>query len=209
MDDENTKPRLSGEDQEAAEQLSTADLAEAGRDTPKTEITQPRVRAEDSRIRDRGTAPVSESLAETRSERTDTRSETIPTVDAREVGSEGTVTTNADVGRRPEAGSNLSRAAAPAPAMAQETGPLFTGSEANELRSRWDAIQVGFVDEPRRAVEQADNLVAGTMKRLAEIFAEERNKLEHAWDQGENVSTEDLRQALRRYRSFFGRLLSV
>jgi hypothetical protein len=79
----------------------------------------------------------------------------------------------------------------------------------NELRSRWDAIQVGFVDEPRRAVELADNLVAGTMKRLAEIFTDERSKLEGQWDQGENVSTEDLRLALRHYRSFFSRLLSV
>jgi hypothetical protein len=209
MHDESTKRRVSGEEDARDEQLSTADLAGTKPDAPETEITVPRVRAEDSRIRDRGTAPVSESRTETPSERTDIRGETIPTLDAREIGSEGPVTTNADVSRRPEAGSNLSRAAAPAPAMAQETGPLFAGSEANELRSRWDAIQVGFVDEPRRAVEQADNLVAGTMKRLAEIFAEERNRLEHAWDQGENVSTEDLRQALRRYRSFFGRLLSV
>ena len=100
-------------------------------------------------------------------------------------------------------------AAAPAPALEQETGPLFSGSEANDLRGKWDAIQVGFVDEPRRAVEQADSLVAGTMKRLAEIFADERNNLESQWDKGENVSTEDLRLALRRYRSFFSRLLSV
>lgn len=100
-------------------------------------------------------------------------------------------------------------AVAAAPAMERETGPLFSGDETNELRSRWDAIQVGFVDEPRRAVELADNLVAGTMKRLAEIFTDERSKLEGQWDQGENVSTEDLRLALRRYRSFFSRLLSV
>lgn len=93
--------------------------------------------------------------------------------------------------------------------MERESGPLFSSNEANELRGRWDAIQVGFVDEPRRAVEQADNLVAGTMKRLAEVFAEERGKLEGQWDKGENVSTEDLRLALRRYRSFFSRLLSV
>jgi len=68
---------------------------------------------------------------------------------------------------------------------------------------------VSFVDEPRRAVEQADNLVAVTMKRLAEMFAEERARLEGQWDRGDNVSTEDLRLALRRYRSFFGRLLSM
>jgi hypothetical protein len=106
-------------------------------------------------------------------------------------------------------GATQGTAAVPAAAMAQETGPLFSGSEANDLRGKWDAIQVGFVDEPRRAVEQADTLVAGTMKRLAEIFAEERNKLESHWDKGENVTTEDLRLALQRYRSFFSRLLSV
>ena len=99
--------------------------------------------------------------------------------------------------------------AATAPAMERETGPLFASSEASDLRRRWDAIQVAFVDEPRKAVEEADTLVAGTMQRLAEIFAEERNKLENQWDKGENVSTEDLRLALRRYRSFFSRLLSV
>jgi hypothetical protein len=106
-------------------------------------------------------------------------------------------------------GAASATGAATAPAMERETGPLFASSEASELRRRWDAIQVGFVDEPRKAVEEADTLVAGTMKRLAEIFAEERNKLENQWDKGENVSTEDLRLALRRYRSFFSRLLSV
>jgi hypothetical protein len=65
------------------------------------------------------------------------------------------------------------------------------------------------VDEPRRAVEQADSLVASAMKRLAEVFAEERFNLEHQWDRGDNVSTEDLRIALQRYRSFFQRLLSI
>ncbi|MGB2662481.1 MAG: hypothetical protein WAK48_00665 [Candidatus Acidiferrum sp.] len=100
-------------------------------------------------------------------------------------------------------------AAGVASAREQESTPLFPSSEANDLRGRWDAVQVGFVDEPRGAVEQADNLVASTMKRLAEIFAEERGRLESQWDQGENVSTEDLRLALRRYRSFFSRLLSV
>ncbi|HEX4709487.1 hypothetical protein [Phenylobacterium sp.] len=90
-----------------------------------------------------------------------------------------------------------------------EATPLFTNDEAGDLRGRWDAIQAGFVDEPRRAVEQADSLVAGAMKRLAEMFAEERARLEGQWDRGDDVSTEDLRVALQRYRSFFGRLLSM
>jgi hypothetical protein len=87
--------------------------------------------------------------------------------------------------------------------------PLFSPGEAKEFRVRWDTIQGGFVDEPRRAVEQADSLVAGAMKRLAEVFSDERAKLEGQWDRKEGVSTEDLRLALRRYRSFFGRLLSI
>jgi hypothetical protein len=114
--------------------------------------------------------------------------------------------------RPPSAVSRAGAAAAPAAipqaAPAQE-GPLFTAEEAKDFRDRWDAVQVTFVDEPRRSVERADQLVASAMKRLAEFFAEERRKLEHQWDRGGDVSTEDLRQALRHYRSFFARLLSV
>jgi hypothetical protein len=86
---------------------------------------------------------------------------------------------------------------------------LFPSNELEDLRTRWKDIQTGFVDEPRKAVEQADSLVASAMKRLAEVFAQERSGLEQQWDRGDNVSTEDLRVALQRYRSFFDRLLSV
>ncbi len=86
---------------------------------------------------------------------------------------------------------------------------LFPSNELQDLRTRWKDIQTGFVDEPRKAVEQADSLVASAMKRLAEVFAQERSGLEQQWDRGDNVSTEDLRVALQRYRSFFDRLLSV
>jgi len=92
---------------------------------------------------------------------------------------------------------------------ASDTAPLFPSSELEELRNRWSGVQTAFVDEPRRAVEQADGLVASAMKRLAEVFAEERSQLEQQWDRGDNVSTEDLRIALQRYRSFFHRLLSI
>jgi len=86
---------------------------------------------------------------------------------------------------------------------------LIPNDELKEFRSRWDSIQTAFVDEPRRAVEQADSLVASAMKRLAELFAEERAGLEKQWDRGDQISTEDLRVALTRYRSFFHRLLSI
>jgi hypothetical protein len=92
---------------------------------------------------------------------------------------------------------------------AETNAPLFDTGETDGFRSRWNSIQTQFVDEPRRSVEQADELVAQTMKRLAEIFAAERENLEREWDRGDNVSTEDLRIALQRYRSFFDRLLTV
>lgn len=92
---------------------------------------------------------------------------------------------------------------------AQGVQPIFPEQEAADLRRHWESIQGGFVDEPRRAVEDADHLVAAAMKRLAEMFAQERQHLESQWDRGDDVSTEDLRVALQRYRAFFGRLLSV
>ena len=94
-------------------------------------------------------------------------------------------------------------------ALDKQAVPLFSAEEAKDFRGQWDAIQVNFVDEPRQVVEQADSLVAVAMKRLAEMFAAERARLEGQWDRGDNVSTEDLRLALQRYRSFFGRILSV
>ena len=87
--------------------------------------------------------------------------------------------------------------------------PLFEGNVDGEFRNRWREIQAGFVDEPRNAVERADELVAELMQKLAQSFSQQRNNLEHQWDASENVSTEDLRVALTRYRSFFERLLSV
>jgi hypothetical protein len=92
---------------------------------------------------------------------------------------------------------------------ADAQAPVFPAGDADDLRRQWDAIQAGFVDEPRGAVEDADHLVAATMQRLAESFAAERANLESQWGRGDDVSTEDLRVALQRYRSFFGRLLSA
>jgi hypothetical protein len=101
-------------------------------------------------------------------------------------------------------------ASTPKMAKAQEPNlPLFAQNDSQDFHSRWEKIQIGFVDEPRKAVELADELVASAIKRLAEVFAAERQKLEAEWDKTDNVSTEDLRIALRRYRSFFDRLLSV
>jgi len=97
----------------------------------------------------------------------------------------------------------------PSGGLAAEPTPLFAADETENLRSDWSAIQTAFVDEPRQCVEKADQLVARVVKRLAESFSQERSRLEGQWSKGEDVSTEDLRIALQRYRSFFDRLLSV
>jgi hypothetical protein len=89
------------------------------------------------------------------------------------------------------------------------TPELLSRDDNDGFQSRWETIQTGFVDEPRQTVEQADELVAEVMKRLAEGFASERERLEQQWGRGEDVSTEDLRIALQRYRSFFQRLLAA
>ena len=161
------------------ERLTTADLADAGREEPRNADLDPARVKVVTAPRDEGRVPAAPVTVAGRS------AQAVP---ASQAGVGGTAT---------------------AMAKEPESGPLFSQEEAGNLRTKWDAIQVGFVDEPRRAVEDADSLVAMAMKRLAEQFAEERSRLEGQWDRGGDVSTEDLRVALRRYRSFFGRILSV
>ena len=86
---------------------------------------------------------------------------------------------------------------------------LLADDELQIVVVRWKEIQAQFVDDPRSAVQDADALVADLMQRLARMFADERGQLESRWASGEAVSTEDLRQGLRRYRSFFERLLAA
>ena len=95
------------------------------------------------------------------------------------------------------------------PAEDDRSVPLLSGDDSERFRGRWGEIQVGFVDEPREMVERADELVAELMQRLAAQFSDERSRLETQWDKQDDVSTEDLRVALQRYRSFFERLLSA
>jgi hypothetical protein len=93
---------------------------------------------------------------------------------------------------------------------AGQAGPAGLGSADDQERftARWQEIQAGFVDEPRRAVQDADALVVDMMDRLARMLASEREQLESAGETGK-ISTEDLRQGLRRYRTLFERLLAV
>ena len=171
------------------ENLSTADLAGARTDAATDREAERARRGED--IID--VQPENRNVAPVEVQKTEVTAQAVPV---------GQVGGNA-AAAAPARASTASRSNEP------ERGPLFSAEEAVNLRSRWDAIQVGFVDEPRRSVQEADSLVATAMKRLAEQFAAERSTLEGQWDRGGDVSTEDLRIALRRYRSFFGRLLSM
>jgi len=115
----------------------------------------------------------------------------------------------ADGSTMPRSSTLPNPAATDGATSADHAEPMFPSGEVEGFRTRWVEVQTGFVDEPRNAVEQADGLVAEMMKRLAQVFADERSKLEEQWSRGDDISTEDLRQALRRYRSFMDRLLSV
>lgn len=97
----------------------------------------------------------------------------------------------------------------PVQAHREPLAALFAPEQAQEFRARWDQVQIGFVDDPGRAVQQADELVAHVMRTLAESFAAQRATIEQNLAQGEQASTENQRVALQRYRSFFQRLLSL
>ena len=86
---------------------------------------------------------------------------------------------------------------------------LFGDRDLSDLRSRWTEVQSAFVDDPRDCVQKADGLVADVVDKLTTGFSQARSWLEEQWNRGEEVSTEDLRIALQRYREFFERLLAV
>jgi hypothetical protein len=114
-------------------------------------------------------------------------------------------------GRREEAtkdGTVKDQTATHAESGTEEHG-LLDGNTATSYSNRWSDIQGRFVDEPQESVKQADSLVADVIQQLAQRFAQERSTLEDQWQRGSEVSTEDLRQALQHYRSFFQRLLAA
>jgi len=114
-----------------------------------------------------------------------------------------------DVPATDTAAANGRPVAAPRTQTEDEAAPLFATGEVEGFRSQWKEIQSTFVDSPQDAVREADELVAEIMQNLAKTFAEHKHTLEEQWSRGDEVQTEDLRLALRQYRSFFNQLLSV
>ena len=97
----------------------------------------------------------------------------------------------------------------PLAAGQDELVALFENDAAEKFRTRWLAIQSKFVDDPSESVKEADDLVADVIQSITRNFADRRGSLEQQWNGGGNTSTEDLRIALKQYRSFFDRLLSL
>jgi hypothetical protein len=94
----------------------------------------------------------------------------------------------------------------PVDSLALPDGTLLANSSSGQVSDRWQTIQVGFVDDPRRAVSEAHALVAELVQRIVDSFTSERDALEQQWQSGGDVSTEELRLCLQRYRGFFTRL---
>jgi hypothetical protein len=192
------------------ETLSTRDLAsssgEAGARQPSRETaTGVDDKQEAPRVGRTGAAPASDGEA---------------AIDAPRVDQAGSPASPTEVGSpasAAEVGSPASAAEVGSPASAAGTSdrapganaPLLPADVTSTFQERWEEVQTRFVDEPRGAVEDADGLVANLMQQLAEGFAQERERLEAQWGRGEDISTEDLRVALQRYRSFFQRLLAT
>ncbi len=123
---------------------------------------------------------------------------------------------DADAFRRDEADLSRDRGAAADLDRGATVGATPTDSrepglvdDAHALMVQWQEVQVGFVDDPRKALQAADELVQQVIQQVERRFATERDSMEHQWSRGQDVSTEDLRLMLQRYRSLFNRLLHV
>jgi hypothetical protein len=117
--------------------------------------------------------------------------------------------TAGDVPPTPTAESRPSHAVVESASSPPTSPSLFGDTDLSGLRSRWDDVQAAFVDSPKECVQKADSLVSEVVEQLTSGFSDARSRLEAQWAKGENASTEDLRVALKRYREFFQRLLSV
>ncbi|KQU82316.1 hypothetical protein ASC78_17090 [Variovorax sp. Root318D1] len=114
-----------------------------------------------------------------------------------------------DLDQRPMPETRAAETRAPARSEDDSLEPLFSPDAARDFRANWDAVQISFVDDPKQAVRQADQLVRQVLDDLGQTFSSERNALDGGTDTANQASTENLRLALRRYRSFFQRLLSL
>lgn len=174
------------EQREAEQNLTTEQLAHPGGGEPQP-VYPGEATADDSREEDRDQMRQEADATDSKESAYEESPAAEGTADETAAVPEGSVPEGSAPGEEPEA--------------------LLPERESEEYQKTWAEIQARFVDDPRGAVRDADGLVAEVMQTLAGTFAEHKRDLESQWQQGEQVATEDLRLALQRYRSFFGRLL--
>ncbi|MEU1202143.1 hypothetical protein ABZ446_38810 [Streptomyces sp. NPDC005813] len=166
-----------------------------------------------------GSAPASRSADTSASTRSDTPTRTPPDTAASRTPGSGTDAADSGTGAtatgpaaRPDTRTQPEQAHAPrenGDARGDDDVQLLSPRDEEGFRARWQETQSQFVDDPRDAVHSADALVADVMQELASTFADHKRELEDQWNRGEQADTEDLRLALRHYRSFFNRLLAA
>jgi hypothetical protein len=83
--------------------------------------------------------------------------------------------------------------------------PLLAAEFSTEMLSHWNEVQVSFVEDPRASVQSADELVREIQAALVAASTERLCRLAGAWSEGSD--TEELRLALRQYRSFIDVIL--
>ena len=86
--------------------------------------------------------------------------------------------------------------------------PYLSPVQVADLQRRWGAVQAGFVDDPRRAVEGADDIVAEVVGALQAAIDDRRRELAEPWRDHADASTDALLVAFQSYRSVFERVLS-
>lgn len=78
---------------------------------------------------------------------------------------------------------------------------------SRRLRERWRAVQAEFVDDPRRAVEDADRLLSEAAGAFASGLEERRRALTSGWEQDGHGETEQLRLTMHHYRALVDAVL--
>ena len=88
---------------------------------------------------------------------------------------------------------------------AAPVGDLWAADSADDLHSRWQELQLRFVDDPRGVVIEARSLVAEAVQSLTAALSDRQRDLDGL--ASSNGDTEQLRTALQRYRDFFDRVV--
>ena len=197
VDDSDRDPaRVDGGDDAGDERTVEPALAEVDAGDGRTvEPASAEVDSDDGRIVEPGSAPVDGEV-------NDAATEPEPAIPAS--GDDGVAAPVATVSDTVEVEESAGTPAADRP----DDGPILSTDQLASLRRRWGAVQAGFVDDPRRAVEVADDIVAEAVGALQAAIDDRRREVAEPWREDADASTDALLVAFQSYRSVFERVLS-